>query len=93
MPQAKRGLHASVCTESSAHADVLYGGAAGEWAASMRSGFGTYWYRSGDIYQGDWRAGRQHGEGSQHCAALEAQYIGDWCASQISPWVGWYVGG
>lgn len=60
---------------------------AGEWAAGMRSGFGTYWYPGGDIYQGDWRAGKRHGEGSQHCAALEAQYIGDWCAVQIRPWL------
>ena len=56
---------------------------AGEWAAGMRSGFGTYWYPGGDIYQGDWRAGRRHGEGSQHCAALEAQCIGDWCRTLL----------
>ena len=80
MRQAPGGLHASVCKESSERADMLSGGAAGEWAAGMRSGFGTYWYPGGDIYQGDWRAGRRHGDGSQHCAALEAQYIGEWCA-------------
>ena len=57
---------------------------AGEWATGMRSGFGTCWYPGGDIYQGEWRAGRRHGEGSQHCAALEAQYIGDWCAEPCS---------
>ncbi|KAK9841965.1 hypothetical protein WJX81_001530 [Elliptochloris bilobata] len=50
----------------------------GAWAAGARSGFGTYWYPGGDIYQGGWRAGRRHGEGAQHCAALEAQYIGEW---------------
>ena len=59
--------------------------ATGEWAAGTRSGFGTYWYPGGDIYQGDWRAGKRHGDGSQHCAALEAQYVGEWCALLLSP--------
>ena len=31
------------------------------------------------MYQGAWRAGQRHGEGSHHCASLEAQYIGEWC--------------
>ena len=80
-PGARRSACFSMqCKESSERADVLSGGAAGEWAAGMRSGLGTYWYPGGDIYQGDWRAGRRQGEGSQHCAALEAQYIGEWCA-------------
>ena len=34
------------------------------------------------MYQGAWRAGQRHGEGSHHCASLEAQYIGEWCAWQ-----------
>ena len=43
-----------------------------------------YWYGGrGDMYQGAWHAGRRHGPGSQHCAALEAQYIGDWCAPSM----------
>ncbi|KAK9841966.1 hypothetical protein WJX81_001530 [Elliptochloris bilobata] len=45
----------------------------GAYAAGARQGKGTMTYPGGGRFEG-----RRHGEGAQHCAALEAQYIGEW---------------
>jgi hypothetical protein len=32
---------------------------AGEWRADKKEGHGAYTFREGDVYEGEWRAGRQ----------------------------------
>ncbi len=41
-------------------------------------GTGRYVYASGDIYQGEFKSGKRHGQGSYHNQRVGCQYVGRW---------------
>ena len=48
------------------------------------AGKGIYYYENGDVYDGEWVDGSQHGQGSLRYAAGGASYEGHWDSGEKS---------
>lgn len=50
----------------------------GEWLDDLRHGTGIMYYRTGNVYQGGWRFGMQHGHGQMMWYTKNEVYMGEW---------------
>lgn len=51
---------------------------------NVPEGRGTWTYANGDVYSGEVRAGKKHGEGCYHAAAAQCQYVGSFAQGQFT---------
>jgi len=35
----------------------------GDWERNLRNGYGKFFFDNGDVFEGFWKDGREHGEG------------------------------
>jgi hypothetical protein len=50
----------------------------GEWLDDLRHGTGIMYYRTGNVYRGGWRYGKQHGQGQMMWYTKNEVYMGGW---------------
>lgn len=50
----------------------------GGFVDDKRYGFGTMYYSTGNIYEGEWRNGVRHGQGTMHWTHAHERYEGEW---------------
>lgn len=50
---------------------------------NSRSGFGAYFYRNGDVYEGSWRHGYRHGLGTYTCKSSGSRFYGTWVLDRM----------
>ena len=54
--------------------DVYTGG----WQADVHDGLGQLTYHHGEVYEGEWRAGKRHGRGMELLESSGECYVGEW---------------
>lgn len=50
----------------------------GEWLDDLRHGTGVMYYKTGNVYRGGWRHGKQHGHGQMLWYTKNEVYMGEW---------------
>mmetsp|Transcript_26785 Transcript_26785/g.43738 ORF Transcript_26785/g.43738 Transcript_26785/m.43738 type:complete len:405 (+) Transcript_26785:97-1311(+) len=64
----------------------LEGQYVGQWSENQKDGFGIQVERNGDKYEGEWRKGRRHGQGTLYVcikAKLVKRYEGQWVEDRM----------